>query len=738
MKKFSFINQYSIGIFSVILVLLLYLPYLVDAENPLTNFLKELESKTLDLRFKLASRKVPSQEIVIVTIDNKSEDRIGRWPWSRDKHAQVIENLSNLGAKVIGVDLVFAQKEKNLLLRALSSEEFRQKVPDDVLEEYQRKFDYDGLLANAIEKAGNVVLGFYFFTDEDEGKKAMEHLTKEEKEKVEKLVFNRSQVVPREKKVKRNLLKIGYGLEASIEEISRACKNYGFLNIFLDTDGITRKVIFLMKQENEEVKCASFPIQIVKNYLGEANIYYEASGYSITGLRIGDKSIPVDRNGAILNNYMVSTDSFPCYSFVDVMDGEVNPSDFKDKIVLIGITDPGLLRDSWATSTHPALSGIFIHAQTIDTILHNRFISYAGRVDLLNLLAIIFFGGILTLAIPKLTRAVYGAYVALALFLVYSWIGHYFLKNMNVWLNLVFPLGCMALTYTTETLYRSMTTERKARQIRGAFQTYVPPQVVEELIKNPEKLKLGGERKVASIFFSDIKGFSTISEKLTPEELVELINSYLTPMTDIVFKHEGTLDKYIGDAIVAFFGAPLPQEDHPLRATLSALDMVKTLRQLRKKWKEENKPLIDVGMGINTGEVSVGNMGSEMRFDYTIMGDNVNIAQRLEQTTRIYKNNILITDSTYEQVKNQVLCREIDTVKVKGRTEPVKIYEPVAKKEEISAEQEELVTKFTYGLKSFNMRKWEEAKKTLEEILHRWPEDGPAQFYLEKCKKGRE
>ena len=299
---------------------------------------------------------------------------------------------------------------------------------------------------------------------------------------------------------------------------------------------------------------------------------------------------------------------------------------------------------------------------------------------------------------------------------------------------MVYPLASVAFVYTGEALYRNITTEKKARQIRNAFRTYVPSQVVEELIRNPEKLKLGGEKKIVSVFFSDIKGFSTISEKISPEGLVELINSYLTPMTDIIFKYEGTLDKYIGDAIVAFFGAPLPQKDHALRVTLAALEMIGTLKELRKEWKSKNKPLIDIGIGLNTGDVSVGNMGSRDRFDYTIMGDNVNVAQRLEQSTRIYNNNILIAEATYEEIKDNIICRKIDTIKVKGRNQPVIVFEPLVKKEDISGDISKLVTFYEDGLALYNEGNLSKAEEMFMSVLNIYPEDGPAKYFLQQCK----
>ena len=736
LKKVRVTNSYTIGFFTLAVIVFFYfLPI---------DFIDQLELKTLDLRFKSSQQNISSDKIIIVTIDNKSEDKIGQFPWPRDTYAKVIDNLNKWGAKVIGIDVLFSKEEYNPLSEVLSKTDLKDRVPQDFVEEYNKNFDNDKILADSIKKAGNVVLGYYFFTESDE---QVKHLTEEEKQKTKKLISKGliSLVSSEVKGDEKFLVRRGYGIETSIERISRAGKNYGFLNIFPDSDGVLRKATLPMKYKSDKDWYSSFPLQILKNYLDE-NVQLGILDEGISNLVLGEKNIPVDTSGEILIDYSVPFDSFRTYPFVDVMNGTVdNPAKFKGKIVLIGITDPGLVRDTWTTPIQTVVPGIKVHAQTIYTMLNNWFISYSrtmvnnefiyysDKVNLFNLLAIILLGGVLIFAIPKFPHASYGAYTALLLLIGYSFAGFYLFKTMKIWINMVYPLSSIVLVYTTETLYRALTTERRAREIRGAFQTYVPPQIVDELIKNPEKLKLGGERKVISILYSDVKGFTTISEKLSPEELVEFMNSYFTPMSEIVFKYEGTVDKYIGDAVLAFYGAPLPQEDHPLKVTLSALDMIKTLKELRKKWQEENKPLIDIGIGINTGEVSVGNMGSNTRFNYTVMGDHVNLTQRIEELTRIYKNNILISEFTYQKIKEQIFCREIDEVTVRGKTQALKIYEPICRKEEITTEVESIIKHFEIGLNLYKSGKFSEAEKEFEEVLKIAPEDGPSKYFLKEC-----
>ncbi|MFH1912175.1 MAG: adenylate/guanylate cyclase domain-containing protein, partial [Pseudomonadota bacterium] len=270
------------------------------------------------------------------------------------------------------------------------------------------------------------------------------------------------------------------------------------------------------------------------------------------------------------------------------------------------------------------------------------------------------------------------------------------------------------------------------KKIRGAFQYYLTASVINEILKDPSKLKLGGDKKPLSVLFSDIKGFTSISEALSPEELVHLLNEYLTAMTNIVFKYDGLLDKYIGDAIMAVFGAPLDQPDHALRACRTGIEMMSELRRLREKWAAEGRPDVNIRVGINSGEMVVGNMGSEMRFDYTVMGDSVNLASRLEGTNKEYGTSVMISEFTYELVKDELFCRELDAVRVVGKKLPVRIYELLGEKRE-GAQWQEFVGRFETGLAKYREGLWEEAISAFRSVLEVRPEDYPARLYIERC-----
>jgi adenylate cyclase len=343
---------------------------------------------------------------------------------------------------------------------------------------------------------------------------------------------------------------------------------------------------------------------------------------------------------------------------------------------------------------------------------------------------------IIGFVVPRL-KAVVGIFVFLLTVGAFIVLNLFVFSRLNIWMNLTYPLLTMIAIYFGVTIYRYVTEEREKKKIRGAFQYYLTASVINEMLKDPTKLKLGGDKKDLSVLFSDIRGFTTISEKLTPEELVHLLNEYLTAMTDVVFKYEGMLDKYMGDAIMAVFGAPLDQPDHAKRACLTALHMLSELRGLQKKWQEEGKPVLNIGVGINSGDMVVGNMGSEMRFDYTVMGDMVNLGSRLEGINKEYGSNIIFSEFTYNTVRDSMCCRELDMVRVKGKKLPVKIYELLGEKK-AESKWKEFINAFEEGLALYRAAKWDDAMAVFRKVLAIKPEDAASQLYIERCKNLKE
>ncbi|MBN2254319.1 MAG: CHASE2 domain-containing protein, partial [Deltaproteobacteria bacterium] len=380
--------------------------------------------------------------------------------------------------------------------------------------------------------------------------------------------------------------------------------------------------------------------------------------------------------------------------------------------------------------------GVEIHATVIDNILHQNFIKRPGWTGLIDILAIIILG---LAAVPVLARAkaLHGIGVSLGLIFIYMVINRSVFTGFNLWLNLVYPLLSIVLVYSAITIYRYMTEERERKKIRGTFQYYLSGPVIEEMLKDPSKLKLGGEKKDLTVLFSDIRGFTTISENLTPEDLVHLLNEYLTVMTDKVFEHGGLLDKYMGDAIMAVFGAPIDDPKHPVLCCKTALAMMEELRELQKKWTDEGRPVLDIGIGINTGDMVVGNMGSQMRFDYTVMGDNVNLGSRLEGINKEYGTNIVVSEFTHERIKDIFFCRELDAVRVKGKILPVRIFELVGGLEK-AEEWKEFIALYDEGLRNYREGNWDDAIRNFEAALKLRTDDYPSKMYVERCKTLKE
>jgi adenylate cyclase len=439
--------------------------------------------------------------------------------------------------------------------------------------------------------------------------------------------------------------------------------------------------------------------------------------------------------GRMFINFRGGPHTFPHYSVADILAGRTPANVFKDKIVFVGSTAIGVY-DLRVTPFSTVFPGLEVHANVADNILRQTFLFRPGWAALFDLAAIFLMGMVTGLVLPRL-RAFFSVLLIGVLFVGYLVMTQSLFVRQGIWLNAVYPLLTVVIVYTSVTLYRYIVEEREKRKIRGAFSFYVTPSVVNEMLKNPEKLKLGGDKKELSVLFSDIRGFTTLAEEMEPETLVNLLNEYLTDMTNVVFEFEGLLDKYIGDAVMAVFGAPLEQTDHPMRACRTALKMLERLSTMQQKWEAEGTPRLDIGIGINTGPMVVGNMGSERRFDYTVMGDSVNLASRLEGINKEYGTRVVISEFTYDRVKDDFFCRELDSVRVKGKVRPIKIFELMAFRSEEDP-RTEIIEPFAQALGHYRAQEWDKAEEKFHQVLRKMPEDVAAQLYLQRIANLRE
>lgn len=609
----------------------------------------------------------PSKEIVIAGIDGKTLTNLGRWPINRTKYVTALENLKNAGVKTIGVDVLFSEPSVG--------------EDDQKLDEYIKSKD------NIVQP----ILAEF-----------------PEKQRERDLLLASSITPP---------IIGGYSLE-NID-------SFGHVNISPDSDSITRRVPLIVKSDTKIIP--NFDLQILKKYDKKR---FSAPYKSGNDVIFGKSLIPTDPYARMIINFAGGPKTFPVISFSDIVDGSFDKTKVKDKIVLIGVTDPGIPDAQYTpTSRSQAMYGVEIHANILHTILSGNFLksfSASNTVYLIILLSLLL--GILLPLFKPLKSAV----LTIIIVFVYIIFTAAIFEFKGIIFNLVWPALTMIFVFLGITLYRIIFEEKKSKEIKDAFGKYVSTSVLHDILAHPEKLKLGGEKREMTVMFSDIRGFTTLSEKLKPEELVHLLNAYLDSMTKVILENQGVLDKYIGDAIMAFWNAPINQKEHAILACQSALAMKNSLKQFNEEFtKKQGLSELKIGVGINTGDMIAGNMGSTLRFDYTVIGDSVNLASRLEGTNKEYGTEVIISESTYEQAKHKFTCRELDLIRVKGKKEPIKIFEVVA---EGKLKDNSLINIYEEGLKFYRKNNFELAIERFSEIISINPNDGPANLLLERCK----
>ncbi|MBN2438030.1 MAG: adenylate/guanylate cyclase domain-containing protein [Deltaproteobacteria bacterium] len=728
-KKILSVTPLKIAILVILSALVLFF---FDAP-----FLRFMELKALDLRMISRGATPSGGETVIVVIDEKSLSELGRWPWPRTTLAKLVDVLKSYGAKAVGFDIIFAEPDENSSMKTVA--ELSRDVKNagignnrlyGLLDQKQRAADTDTALAASIKKAKNVTLGYFFHISKGE----VGHLTEAQIVAGESQIANaRFQMVRAIKGADEFPLIHAYAPQPNLPKLSKVGRNAGYFNAFPDSDGVIRWSPLVIKFRKNYYY--SLAMAMLLQYQGWPMSVVNIAEYGVENIQFDKLRIPTDESGRMLVNYLGPARTFPHYAISDVIQGRVPADKIKGKIVLVGATATGIY-DMRVTPFSAVYPGVEIHATVIDNILHRNFLIHSGWIKFLDVCMIILVGFIMGLTVPRM-KAVTGIVLSLALIGAFVLANTMIFVRYNVWMNLIYPVLTMMAIYLGITVYRYVTEEREKKKVRGAFQYYLTASVVNEILKDPSKLKLGGDKKNLSVMFSDIRGFTSISEKLSPEELVHLLNEYLTAMTDVVFKYDGLLDKYIGDAIMAVFGAPLDQPDHALRACRTGIGMMAELRRLREKWAAEGRPDVNIGVGINTGDMVVGNMGSQMRFDYTVMGDSVNLASRLEGTNKEYGTNIIISEFTYEKIKDDLFCRELDAVRVKGKKLPVRIFELLGEKKD-AAQWREFVGRFETGLAKYREGLWDEAIAAFRSVLDIRPADTPAKLYIDRCKALKE
>ena len=690
--------------------------------EPLHEWRTRLELLASDVRMNLFLNKEIQKDkrIVVVDIDEKSLAQEGRWPWSRKKLSVLVDKLSQAGAIVIGFDMIFSEKERNSsdeILQQLNPQTDNATIVSKYLNQYKNDFDNDIIFANSL-KNKDVVLGYITLTNKGKSSgKLPKPLSIENNVDIQNTQF----------------LDIG-SYTANLSLIQNAAINGGYFTLpTTDLDGVIRRFPLISRIENKIYPSLPLEIFRVFNLVEKIKLYEnKISDESVlTGIEvIAGKVIPTDGLGQVIVPFRGKSGSYPYVSATDVLHNNFDKSIIENKIVLIGTTAVGLfdLRTVPVQSVYP---GVEVHANIISGLLDNSFPSEPAWAPGANFTFMLLVGLILAFGLPFLSAVsqyIYAFIILISFVAINFWLW----TDKGLVLSIVSPMLMVASLTAYNFLYGFLLESSGRRKLKHAFSQYIPTELVNQMDTNLSKYGFEGEIREMTVLFSDIVGFTGISEKLTATELKNVLNEYLTPMTEVIFNNQGTIDKYIGDLIMAFWGAPIDDPEHASHAVSAAMKMLYRLDELNQLFELRNLPKLSVGIGINTGEMNVGDMGSKYRRAYTVIGDSVNLASRLEGLTRYFGVDILISESTKQNLGNQFEIMKIAKVMVKGKSESVTIYTLLG---ELGSCDEQILLKrnqFEYFLNAFNAGDWQEALNLLSELIANYGTEKLFDFYMEQ------
>ena len=702
-------------------------------------FIDHIELKTIDLRFQARGEIKPGSEVVLAVIDEKSIDQEGKWIWPRRKMADLVDKLSAAGARVIAFDIGFIDpddKGEVLTLNNIENKLVQQGIVNPsvraYLEQLKAEADNDSRLAASIRKStARVVLGYFFEMNAADAAHTPEAQAEIQARSADS---SRYTLVRYTSEQAQDAPLIQASLpESNIPRIAASTPYSGYFNMFPDDDGVIRWVPGVIKYK--ESLYAPLSLEALSAYL-DLPLSVTIGNYGVVDLSIGDQTIPTDQFGRVMINYRGAAKTFPHISVTDILHNRVDPGRLKGKIVIVGATAVGIY-DLRVTPFASVFPGTEIHANLVDSILSRDFLYHPAWAVTFDILMMVCSGLFLGLALPRV-RALIGAIASVALIGGYIFFCQYMFTRHGLVMNVVYPVLLMGIIYIVISLYRFLVEESQKRFIKNAFSTYLSPSVVDQLIESPEKLKLGGEKREITAFFSDVEGFTTISEKLDPGTLVELLNDFLTEMTDIVLGNQGMVDKFEGDAIIAMFGAPNELKAHAKAACMSCIAMQKRLDELRPKWEAEKGVILKMRIGLFSGFAVVGNMGSKNRMDYTMMGDTVNTAARLEGVNKFYGTYVMIGETTYAAASDAIFVRELDAINVVGKKVPVKIYELIGLPDDADEPTRQMVDFYQKGLAAYRSQAWDDAISLFGRALEILPTDKASQVMIERCRAFKE
>ena len=672
-----------------------------------------------DLRLSATLPEKPSVDprIAIVDIDEKSIQAEGHWPWPRDKLAKLLNKVFGQGAAVVAFDIVFAEAERNDASDVLAAAEARNLLEPTtrrVLKKIAPGFDHDRIFAASM--AGrDVVLGYVFTSSDQHPSGAPPPPVPSTRAGVDALSVV---TLP--------------SYTGNIPVLQKAAAHAGFFSLLPDPDGIVRRAPMLIRYNGRLYPSLSLETTRLFFLVDKVNIASEPVGdvQAVESIRVGPATIPTDAYAQAMIPYRGKQGSFQYVSATDLLDDRLPEGTLENKIALIGTTAQGLF-DLRATPMQPVYPGVEAHANLIAGMLDNRFPVTPSWGDGANFLLTLGTGLVLALALPFLP--------ALTLVFVTALVGGgQFAFNFWLWaskgyvLSLAPLLILILLLASFNLAYGFLFESRGRRQLKGAFGQYVPPELVEKMSRNPELYGFEGESRELTILFADIRSFTTISESLSPNALKELLNRFFTPMTRIIFQRRGTIDKYVGDMIMAFWGAPVADGEHAVHAIEAALDMLAEVERLKEDFCADGLPEVEIGIGLNTGTVNVGDMGSEFRRAYTVIGDAVNLASRLEGTTKYYGVRLVVGERTREEADKRFVFRELDYIRVKGKAEAIRIFEPICRTEDADPALSEQLRRYHRALELYRSRRWDAADEILAALVSEQPEGQLYRLYRQR------
>ena len=681
--------------------------------------LRAMEYVSYDIRLRQSQTYQADDRVVIIDVDEKSLAEQGRWPWPRQTMAKLVEKLGALGAQVIAFDVVFAEPEERSDRRILSEllQGPLQNNAEFVTTAQQKMNQLDGDKQFAEALASNpVVMGFFFDAGTDATSIGM--LPNNGADASSYLDAGVEFGAPAE----------SFG--ANLELLQSAATSGGFFNTRLDPDGILRRVPLFTLHGNEIYPLLS--LEAVRLYLGEPG--WQLATDTLLGKKtldyvmLGDHRINTDRVANMLIPYRGGARTFTYISATDVLSDKLGADSLVGKIVFVGTSAKGLL-DLRPTPVETIYPGVEVHATIADAILNGGIRAETLEKDGIDLVLLAGLGILLSVLLTLISPlwAIISTLIAATLVVIINFVAW----SNGIVLALSTPLLTIALILGANLAYGFLFESRDRRLLQAMFGQYVPPELVAEMSQDADSFNLDGESRLMTVLFADIRSFTSISETMSPKQLKDLLNRYFTPMTSIIHDQRGTIDKYVGDMIMAFWGAPLDDPNHARNGVIAALEMIRQTEAMTEEFRAIGYPDIRIGVGLNTGPMNVGNMGSEFRMAYTVLGDSVNLGSRLESLTKQYGANILVSEDTRRTI-DDVVFMEIDRVVVKGQTRPITIYEPLCQDDQLTVELRDELVLAQRALKLYRAKDWDNAEMQYISLMQRYPNRKLYELYVKE------